>query len=316
LRAGILAVGLPLISAQSSAAETFPDRQVTLIIPWEPGGGVDTVARVVQPSLQEALGVPVVIENKGGASGTVGTTYLAKAKPDGYTVMLTTNGPITTAPHSGQNLSYDPLKDVVPVTLITSSNQALVVRTDFPANNLQEFLEVVKANPGKYFYGSSGLGGISNIAMEAFKLRAGLDITHIPFKGSGGILPALLQNSVQITMQTIVGAIPVAENGQGRILAVSSLERNPAAPDVPTFDESGLSGFQSGNYTGFYVPAGTPDSIIAKLHEAFVKVANDPAVKDKLSGDGSIVQVLGQEEFAKKLAADFEENKEIMSKLK
>jgi tripartite-type tricarboxylate transporter receptor subunit TctC len=261
-----------------AAAQDYPNRPIRVIVPYAAGGLPDTMARLVGAKMAEALGQQMVVENRGGAGGIVGTTEVVKAAPDGYALLVADVGQIAINPHLFAKLPYDPLKDLVGVSLMGTSALYLVAHSSVPANNMAELIALVRSQPGKLSYGSSGTGSIHHLATEALKVGLGLDIVHVPYKGAGQSVPALLGGQVAL----LYAALPTVEghykSGKVKILAVSTPQRSPQTPEVPTVAEAGLPGYDFVAEIGLYAPAGTPHDIVGKLSAQAGRAVKQPDV--------------------------------------
>jgi len=260
----LLALVLGFFVSLASAQE-YPNRPIRVIVPYAAGGLPDTMARLVGQKMGEALGQQMVIENRGGAGGIVGTTEVAKAAPDGYLLLVADVGQIAINPHLFAKLPYEPLKDLVGVSLWGTSALYLVAHPSVPANNMQELIALVKSQPGKLSYGSSGTGSIHHLATEALKVGLGLDILHVPYKGAGQSVPALLGGQVALLYAALPSIEAHYKAGKVKILAVSTPQRSPQAPEVPTVAEVGVAGYDFVAEIGLYAPAGTPADVVARL---------------------------------------------------
>jgi len=288
-RMSLLLPALLSLAAATASAQTpaYPTKPIRWVVPFAPGGTTDILARTVGEKLAIALGQPVIIENKPGAGGGLGATYTAKAAPDGYTIM---GGTISTHAINAslyKDLQYDPVKDFVPIMLIARVPNLLVINPKIPANNVAELIALMKANPGKYTFASSGNGTSQHLSGELFKTMAGVDMQHIPYKGSPPALQDVVGGAVSMTFDNITTAWPLAKNGNLRALAVTTAKRSSVAPDVPTLAESGLAGYEIGSWQGVFAPAGTPPAIIKRLNTEMVKILNMPDVREKLVGLGA-----------------------------
>jgi tripartite-type tricarboxylate transporter receptor subunit TctC len=289
----VLALTAPLADAQA-----WPSKPIKWIVPFAPGGTTDILARTVGDKLAQALGQPVIIENKPGAGGGVGAEFVARAAPDGYTIM---GGTISTHAINAslyKNLPYDPVKDFVPIVLLARVPNMLVVNPDVPAKNVGELIVLLKANPGKYTFASSGNGTSQHLSGELFKSMSGTDMQHIPYKGSPPALQDVVGGQVTMTFDNITTAWPLAKSGKLRALAVTTATRSSIAPDVPTLAESGLPGFEVGSWQGVFAPAGTPPDIVRRLNTEIVRILALPDVKEKLAGLGAELVGNSPEEFA------------------
>ena len=281
-RALVLACALQLVAGMASAAD-YPSRPIKLVVPYAPGGGADGVARIVAKKVSETIGQPIVIENKGGAGAIVGTEVVAKAEPDGYTLLLGQSGPISINPAVYKNLPYDPVKDLAPITMTTDYPYILVVNADLPAGTLQELVALARSKPGALNYGSTGVGAANHLVAELFNSKAGLQMTHVPYRGTALAVGDLLAGQLTMVFGDPISVLPHLKSGKLRALAVTSLERSTIAPDVPTVAESGYPGFEALAWHGIFAPARTPPAIIDKLNEEFVKAVRDPETKALLA---------------------------------
>jgi tripartite-type tricarboxylate transporter receptor subunit TctC len=289
----VLALVAPLAGAQA-----WPAKPIKWVVPFAPGGTTDILARTVGEKLALALGQPVIIENKPGAGGGVGAEFVARAASDGYTIM---GGTISTHAINAslyKNLPYDPVKDFVPIVLLARVPNMLVVNPDVPAKNVAELIVLLKANPGKYTFASSGNGTSQHLSGELFKSMSGTDMQHIPYKGSPPALQDVMGGQVTMTFDNITTAWPLAKSGKLRALAVTTATRSSIAPDVPTLSESGLPGFEVGSWQGVFAPAGTPPDIVRRLNAEIVRILGLPDVKEKLAGLGAELVGNTPEEFA------------------
>jgi tripartite-type tricarboxylate transporter receptor subunit TctC len=295
-----------LIVAASPAvlAQAYPTKPVRIVVPFAPGGGADIVSRLLQTHLQQALGQPFVVENRAGAAGRIGTALVAKADPDGHMLLTTTESSMVIAPHTGAVLGYDPLKDFAPVSLLTRNTVVLVVHPSVPAKTLKEYMALAKADPSKLSYGSSGVGGPNHLAGEIFNRMTGLNIVHVPFPGTGATVPAVIGNQVGAMWGFTAGLIPFIRDGQLRALAVSSKERSPALPDVPTVAEAGVPGYEATSWIGMLAPAATPPAIIDRLWDAVNTAMKVPSVQETLIKGGTDIVVSKPDEFREVIASD------------
>ena len=277
--AGALALAM---LASPSWAQDFPSKSIKLVVPYAPGGGADSVARIVAKKVSENIGQPIVIENKGGAGSIVGTDLVAKAEPDGYTLLLGQSGPISINPAVYKTLPYDPVKDFAPITMTTAYPYILVVNSDSPAKTLQEFVALAKSKPGALNYGSTGVGAANHLVAELFASKAGLKMTHVPYRGTALAVGDLVSGTLNVVFGDPISVLPHIKSGKLRALAVTSLERSPVAPEVPTVAESGYPGFEALAWHGILAPAKTPPAVVKKLNAEFVKALADPATKELL----------------------------------
>jgi tripartite-type tricarboxylate transporter receptor subunit TctC len=299
---GLLLAGLLLSLA--AAAQTFPSKPVRIVIGFPAGGPLDQHARLLSDRLQAVLGQPVLIDYKSGAGGTVGAQEVMKAAPDGHTLLLANTGTMVINPALYSKLPYGTLKDFVPIARTAMQPLALLVNPKVPVNNLREFMDYARARPGQINYGSAGNGGISHLVPEMFKTATGLFMVHIPYRGSAPAFTDLMGGQVQFMAESIPQAAAYHKQGKVRALAVTSRERNPALPDIPTVIESGLKGFEVVGFYGFLAPAGTPKEVVAKLSEAFRQVMTQPELRSRMISQGADPAFLGADDFAKFLAAE------------
>jgi tripartite-type tricarboxylate transporter receptor subunit TctC len=269
------------------AQGTFPDKPIRFVVPFPPGGGADNLARTIVPKAAQILGVPIVIDNKPGAGGNIGAAEVARAAPDGYTLLQGTNGTHGINQALYAKTGFDPLKDFVPVARFTVIPAMLVVNPGVPAGNVTELVAYIKANPGKVSFASAGNGTTSHLAGVRFAQLTGTDITHIPYKGGGAAMAGLLGGDVQMMIDLMVSVYPNAKAGKLKGLAVTTSQRVATAPDLPTLDESGVKGFDMAASDGVYAPAGTPQAVVDKLNAAFRQALDDPQVRDNLISRGA-----------------------------
>jgi tripartite-type tricarboxylate transporter receptor subunit TctC len=287
-----VAVALPGLGA----AQDYPAKPIRFIVPYPPGGGTDVVARIMNESLAAELGQPIIIDNRGGAAGNVGTDLAAKAPADGYTILFTLSSH-TINPKLYDKLPFDVERDFVPVSLAAMIPQILVAHPSVPANNVRELIALAKANPGKLNYASVGTGSPGHIAGELFKLRTGVDIVHVPYKGGGPAVIDTIGGQVQLLFVSMPAAWQHVKSGKLKALAVTSAKRSVAAPDVPTIAESGLPDYVVDSWYGALAPAKTPPAAVARLNAAFAKVLENPQVKEKLLLQGAEAAPSTQAEF-------------------
>src|SRR5215475_14370190 len=294
--------GLAASLASPALAQARP---VRILVPFAPGGGADLIARLIQPHLQQILGQSFYIENRAGAAGRIGTDAVAKAEPDGHTLLMTTESSIVIAPHMGVPMSYDPLKDFAPVSLLTRNVVILVVHPSVPANTLQEYIALARAHPGEMFYASSGVGGPNHLAGEIFKQMTGLNIVHVPFQGTGAAIPAVISNQVGAMWGFLAGLIPHIRSGTLRALAVGSRERSSVLPDTPTVAEAGVPGYEAASWIGLLAPAATPPALTDRFWDALARTMETPAVKDVLLRDGSDIVMSKPDVFRAVMESDY-----------
>lgn len=298
-----LAAGSLLVVAAESRAQDYPTRTITIVVPGSPGGAIDTVARLVGENLSQKWGQPVVVENKTGAANMIGTDFVAKAEPDGYTVLITAAAHAIN-PAIQKKMAFDSVKDFEPVVLADTVPLMLVVPSSLPINNVQELIAYVKAHPDEVSYASSGTGQIQHMSAELFKNMAGVEILHVPYKGSTFAHPDLISARVTMMFDTVTAVLPQVKAGTLRPLAVTTPARLPEMPDVPTVSESGLPGYETSTWGGFLVPAGTPKEIVAKLNQGINEALAEPAIKEKLAAVGITVVGGAPEQFAQFLQVE------------
>ena len=278
-------------------AGAYAVRPIRLLVPFPPGGGADTLSRIITPKLSAALGQQWVIDNRGGAAGNIATETVAKAAPDGYTLLLDFSTALTVNP-SLYKLPFDVIKDLQPIALLAGAQYMLVVHPSVKADNIKEFIELVKANPGKLNYASAGVGSPLHLAAELFKYRGGLNIVHVPYKGGGPAAAAVLGGEAQVLFGSFASSYPHVKSGRLKGLAVTGLKRSPVAPEIPTIAESAFRGFDVSSWYGLSAPAKTPDNIITLLSTEALKVLQLPDVQEALSRQGLDVTPKGPREFA------------------
>ena len=300
-----LALAAGSLLAQAVFAQTFPTRAVTMVVPYPPGGLIDLVARIIQPRMQAELGQPVLVENRSGAGGNVGAEAVVRAAPDGYMLLLG-NPSLGISPHIYPKLSYRPLEDFAYVGLYGTVPNVLVVNPSLPVQSIKELIDYLKKNPGRLNYASNGFGTSPQMSMELFKGMTGTFIVHIPFRGSGPAQASILANETQLMFDNIPPQLPHIKAGKVRALAVTSLERSKALPELPTLDEIGLKGYQVTSYFGLVAPAATPRGVVMRLNQALNNTTRDPQVNDSLASRGATVIQGSPEDFYKFVKAEVE----------
>ena len=281
----------------SAPAQSYPGKPIRLILGFPPGGGVDIVARQIAPMLSERLGQQVVIDNRAGAAGNIALEMLAKAPPDGYSLMLVTPS-IAVNPALYRKLPFDPVHDFAPVTLVATSALILAVHPSLPAKSVTQLIALAKARPHQLSYSSGGNGSAAHLAYELFKGMTGVDIVHVPYKGIAPALIALLAGEVQLTFGTLPSTLPHVRTGKLRALAVTSPKRSTFLPDMPSVSEAGVPGYESAQWYGALLPAGTPPAIVARLNREFTAVVEMADVKTRLSSEGLETTTSTPEQFA------------------
>jgi tripartite-type tricarboxylate transporter receptor subunit TctC len=282
----VTALSALLMLPAPSIAQNFPDRPIKLIVPFPAGGPNDIVARVIAQRMSELIKQPVLIDNRGGQGGVLGTDAVAKAKPDGYTIAISTAGALAISP-SMEKVAYDTLKDFQPITLVAKVPEMLVVAGNVPAKDMNELIALARAQPGKLNFASSGPGSLPHLAGELLKLTAKIDIVHVPYRGAAPAVNDLLSQQVQMAFLDLPVLLPQIKVGSLRAIATGSPERAPTAMEVPTTAEAGMPGLIVENWYGMVAPAGTPAAIVATLNRIAIEAMRDPAVRDKLASQGA-----------------------------
>jgi tripartite-type tricarboxylate transporter receptor subunit TctC len=301
-----LAAGAALSAVPAHAQDVWPSRPITLVVPYAPGGYTDLVGRLTARYMQKVLGKTVLVDNRTGAGGIVGTQAVATAAPDGYTICVCSIGAITIAPFV-QKVGYDPVRDLEPIGVISSIAQVVMVKKDLPVNSMAEFVAYAKANPGKLNYSSSGAGGLTHYSVELFEINTGIRAVHIPFKGGAPATTALVAGEVDFSFGNMTDALPQVEARTIRGLAVTSLKRSPFLPDMPTIHETVLPNYGVDSWNALMAPAKTPPSIIRAISDLMIKMADDPEVIEgmKKAGSGTIKQT--PEQFRAQIAQEIEQ---------
>jgi tripartite-type tricarboxylate transporter receptor subunit TctC len=308
-------LGLVVSIVISSAvwAQTYPDRPIRWVIPFAAGGGSDITARLLQEPLSRQLGQTVLIDNKPGAGAVLGADIVAKSKPDGYTMLYTTPGPQITNPYLMKDIPYDPAKDLIPAASIADAINILVVHPSVPANSVRELIAYAKANPGKLNFESSGIGSSSHLSGELFRLQAGIEISHVPYKGTGAGIQDLVAGNVQMAIDSISSLSPFIKSGQLRVLGVATLEPVQAMPNVPTIAET-LPGFDGTSVNYITVPAGTPAAVIERINKAFEVVLSTPDIRDRLTALGALPRVSTPAMVAQRIIDERAKWKDVIEK--
>ena len=279
---GCLAAAAAFLCAGAAFAQAWPSRPIRYIVPFAPGGTTDILGRMVAPGLSASLGRPVVVENRAGQAGSIGAAELARASPDGYTIGGGTISSHAINPSLYAKLPYDAIRDFAPVTMLATLPNMLIVHPSLGVNSVRELIALLKANPNKYSFGSAGNGTSQHISGELFKIMTGVSMQHIPYKGSGPMIPDLLAGTVQLSFENITTGFPPVKAGKLKALAVTSGTRSFVAPEVPTMADAGLAGYEISSWQALFAPAGTPREIIARLHAEVAKILNAPDIMKKL----------------------------------
>jgi tripartite-type tricarboxylate transporter receptor subunit TctC len=286
-------------------AQDFPAKPLRIVVPWPPAGNVDITARTVAPALGEALGQQVIVENRAGAGGRIGSEAVVKSPADGYTLLLGSSGTVTAGPAVWKNLSFDPLKDLVAVGPIQSVPIVLTLAMKTPAKSYAEFAAMVKEKPGQVSMASAGNGSSNHLAIELWMRQANLQVLHVPYKGSGPALTDLIGSQVQSMMDQLTASIGHIREGRIRAVAISSAKRSPLLPEVPTLDELGVKGYEAATFTGLFAPAGLSPSTANKLNSALRKALAVPAVRERYQQMGVEVMDMSQPQFDAYVRADY-----------
>jgi tripartite-type tricarboxylate transporter receptor subunit TctC len=283
--------------AGAASAQTYPDRVIRVVVPYPAGGPTDGLGRIIAKGLQDAWGQPAIVENRPGAAGNIGSDFVAKAAPDGYTLLVNSGPTMVISQSLFGNLPYDPLKDLAPVTQAVLLPNILVARPTLPATSVQELITLLKANPGKFNFASAGGGTVGHMAGELFKQMAGVDMVHIPYKGAAPAMADLLGGQVDIFFDTIASALPYVKAGKLRVLGISSAKGSPLLPDVPTIAQAGVPGFDANPSFGVFAPAGTPHAIVVKLGGEIAAILNERVARQRLENLGMEIAADTPEQF-------------------
>jgi tripartite-type tricarboxylate transporter receptor subunit TctC len=303
---------LLVLAPMAASAEDYPDRTVTVIVPFPPGGSVDGVARIVVGKLNQTVGPHFIVENRaGGASGNVGANVVAKSTPDGYTLLLTASVQVVN-PFLYKSVPFDVVKDFTPITLMAKGALIVSAAPNVPANNLKEFFDLVRKEPQKYTFGTTSIGSASHMVIELLKREAGVDTLVVPYKGTGPALTDLMGGQIQLLADAMLSSLPLAQGGRIKPLAVTSLNRQPAAPDIPTIEESGLPGFEFVSWYGVWGPRDLPPEIVMKVQASIANVLAQPDVKAKLTTLGFESIGSTADYFAQYIATEMEKYGKII----
>jgi len=304
-RRWILAWAMAAVAA-SAAAQDFPTHPVKIIVPWPPSGNIDITARTIAPGLSEALGQQVIVENRAGAGGRIGTTAVAKSPADGYALLLGSTGTITAGPAVFKNISYDPVKDLVAIGPIQAVPLVLTAAPNTPVSTYKEFVALANSKPGGLTIASAGSGSSNHLAIELLIRQANLKLVHVPYKGSGPAIADLLGSQVETMMDQLASSIEHVRNGRLKALAVSSKKRSPLLPNVPTLDESGVPGYEASTFAGIFAPAGVPGPVADKLTGALRRALSDETVRERYRSMGVELMDMSRAEFAAYVRSDYE----------
>jgi tripartite-type tricarboxylate transporter receptor subunit TctC len=282
-------------TTSTGAGQTYPTKAVRVVSPYPPGSSADIIGRIYSPKFTEILGRPFIVDNRAGASGNIGGELVARAAPDGYTLLLL-NTPIATSPLLFKNLAFDVQRDFQPIGMLALAPHLLVVNTSLPVKNVKELVALAKSRPGKLVYASTGIGGSLHLSMEMLKMQTGTDMLHVPYKGSGTTVPDMIGGRIDVMFGSAPALLPHVRAGRIRPLGIAAAKRSAAAPDIPTIDESGLPGFESVSLTSLAAPAATPRNIIARLNSTIAKSAQSPEVSSALANQGADVVLMTPDE--------------------
>lgn len=301
---GVFPALLMPATAATVHAQTYPTKPIRIIVGSAPGGPIDLTARITAQKLAEALGQPVVADNRTGAGGTIGTEYVARAAPDGYTLGMGSAATLCITPHLYSKIGYDTLRDFAPVSTVAAISFVLVVHPSLPVKSVREFITLAKSKPGELHFGSAGSGSVTHLAPELFKSMAGIRAVHVPYKGAGPALIDLMAGQLQFMLNSIPTSVPHIASGRLRALGVSSTKRSPLLPDLPTISEAALPGYEASTWFGLVAPAATPRDIVAKLNSVVVKSLADAATRQRLLAQG--LEPIGNspEEFSSLLRSE------------
>ena len=295
-RASFAAMLVALLVESVIAADAYPQKPIRLVVPFSPGGGTDLLARAVSDRLTEVLRVSVIIDNRAGAGSTIGTAMVARAAPDGYTYLFT-SASYTFAPNFYRDLPYDPIKDFKPITMFGSLPNVLVVHPSMPVKSVKELLALARKRPGEIHYGSAGRGSNVHLTTELFLYMAGIKMTQVPYKGMGPAQIGLVSGEVQVLLPAFQSIYPFVKSGQVRALAVTTKERSPLLPELPTIDESGVPGYEKEAWFGLFAPAAVPEPVISRMYQAVAKVLKDPEIVKRLAAEGAVARGQPPAEF-------------------
>jgi tripartite-type tricarboxylate transporter receptor subunit TctC len=302
----LIALSTALAVSSGAWAQQYPERQITMLVGFAPGGGTDTTARIIAKRLSEVLGKPVIVDNRPGASGNIAQEMLVRSAPDGYTIMLGSLPSLAIAPHLVAKLPYDPFRDVQPIILAVAFPNVLVVHASVPANNLAEFVKLAKDKPGQISYGSSGIGGAGHLAGELFRAMAKVDIVHVPYKGGAPATTDLLAGQIAAIFAAPISVLPHIKSGKLRALATTGARRAANMPELPTIAESGYPGYEAVNWYGYIAPAKTPKAIIERLHKELFAILTEPPTREQIQSHGMETAPGTTEAFARYIRSEYE----------
>lgn len=301
----LLPLGLFVFAMANGLAQSYPSKPIRLVVPYPPGGGTDIIARIVGQRLSEGLGQQIIVDNRGGAGGTIGTEVVAKSSPDGYTLLMAPTSHVINPSIYGK-LAYDTVKDFAPITLAVSATILLVVHPSIPVKSVKELIALAKARPGQLNFGSAGNGTVFHLAAELFKRQAGIDMVHVPFKGGGPTIANLVAGQVSLAFETMLALDPFVKASRVRPLAVASAKRSSVMPELPTIAELGFPSIVAENWYGVYAPTGTPRSVITRLNGEIVKILRTSEIRERFQGLGTEVVASTPEELAEHVRTEIE----------
>ena len=302
----VAAIALP------AQAQPFPSRAIKLVVPYPPGGSTDIVARLLAERLTISLGQPMLVENRIGATGVVGAEAVARSATDGYTILMGAGGPLTQVPALRKNMPYDSLKDFAPIILVARAPKLVVVNNAVPADSPQALAKFLKSKSREVRYGSAGVGSSGHFANELFKLSAGAEMTHVPYKGGAQVITDLMAGHIDVVMEVVAQLLPLVRSGKIRAIGLTQLTRSPLLPEVPTLAESGFPGFETYVWFGMMTPTGTPTPIIARLNAEFAKVLGTPEFKKRLDDLGLDYEPNTPEDFARFVRAEWDKWRRVV----
>ena len=311
---GLLAALAVAAFATAAPAQQWPTKQISLVVPYAPGGYTDSVGRITGRYLEKALGVNVIVENKAGAGGIVGTQFVAKAAPDGYTLCVCSVGAVSVAPLA-QKVGYDPRKDFVPISIVSTIPQTVIVKNALPIKSMADLVAYAKANPGALKYGSSGAGGLMHYSVALYQVRTGTKMVHVPFRGGAPATAAVVSGEVDLSFTNMTDALPQMEAGTVRAIAVTSAARSPFAPNLPTIAETGLPNFSAESWNGIMAPAGTPEPVVERVSKALQAMAQDEEVKKQMANVGATAVFTTPADYKKAIENELEQWAELVKEL-